>query len=86
MSLIPGWNSIAGAGWWSSFYFWASIVSLLALGVNEIISHRYAERKDELAAIEQIATQRRHDEDMARVQHDTAQAIERAARLERGLV
>jgi hypothetical protein len=53
------------------------------LGVAEVASHRYGERKDELAAIEQNAKDKRHDEDMARVQHDTAQAIERAAQLER---
>jgi hypothetical protein len=49
----------------------------------EIASHRYSDRKDELAAVEQEAIQRRHDEDMAHVQHDTAQANERAAQLEK---
>jgi hypothetical protein len=79
MNWIPGWDSIAGAGWWSSFYFWASIVALIGLGISEVASHRYSERKDELTIIEQAAVQRRHDEDMASVQHDTAQANERAA-------
>ena len=83
MSWIPGWSSIAGAAWWSGFYFWASIVALIGLGIAEIASHRYSDRKDELAEIEQRAVQRRHDEDMARVQHDTVQATERAARLEK---
>src|SRR6266478_3341374 len=83
MSWIPGWDSIASAGGWSNFYFWAGIVALLLLGVMEGVSHRYAERKDELVADEQAAIQRRHDEDMARVQHDAAQANERAAQLER---
>ncbi|MGB6325189.1 MAG: hypothetical protein WBG11_05290 [Methylocella sp.] len=49
----------------------------------EVASHRYSDRKDELAAVEQEAIQRRHDEDMARVQHDTAEAVERAAKLEK---
>jgi hypothetical protein len=49
----------------------------------EVASHRYSDRKDELTAIDQEAIQRRHDEDMARVQHDAAQAIERAAHLEK---
>jgi hypothetical protein len=83
MSWIPGWDSVAGAGWWSGFYFWVSIGCLIGLGVAEIASHRYGDRKDNLADAEQRETQRRHDEDMARVQHDTAQAIERAAQLEK---
>jgi hypothetical protein len=81
VSWIPGWDSVAGAGWWSGFYFWASIIALIGLGKAEVASHRYSDRKDELAAVEQEAIQRRHDEDMARVQHDTAQANERAAQL-----
>lgn len=83
MSWIPGWDSIIGTGWWSGFYFWAGIVALISLGVFEIASHRYSDRKDELTAIEQTDIQRRHDEDMARVQHDTAQANERGSQLER---
>jgi len=81
MSWIPGWNSIGAAGWWSGFFFWASIGCLIGLGITEVASHRYSERKDDLAEIEQREIQRRHDDDMARVQHDTAQANERAAEL-----
>jgi hypothetical protein len=51
------------------------------LGVFEVISHRYSERKDELAAVEQDSTQRRHDEEMARLHLETAKANERAAEL-----
>jgi hypothetical protein len=80
---IPGWESITNAGWWSGFYFWASIVSLIGLGVAEVASHRYGERKDELAAVEQEALERRHNEEMTRVQHDTALANERATQLEK---
>src|SRR6266478_667417 len=80
---IPGWDSVAGAGWWSGLYFWASIVALIGLGAAEVASHRYSERKDELAGVEQEAAQRRHDEDMARVQYDSALANERAAQLEK---
>jgi len=83
LSWIPGWDSVANAGWWSGFYFWASIVALISLGIMEVASHRYSERKEELASIEQEAILRRHDEEMARVQHDTAQANERAAGLEK---
>ena len=52
-------------------------------GISEVISHRYGERKDELTAAKQIEVQRHHDEDMARVQRDAAQANERAAQLEK---
>jgi hypothetical protein len=83
MSWIPGWDSVATAGWWSGFYFWISIVCLIGLGVAEVVSHRYEGRKDQLAAVEEAAKDKRHDEDMARVEHDTAQANERAARLEK---
>jgi hypothetical protein len=83
MSWIPGWDSVAGTGWWSGFFFWCSIGALIGLGIAEVASHRYSERKDELTAIEQNAIQRRHDEDMARVEHDTARANERAAQLEK---
>jgi len=83
MSWIPGWDSIAGTGWWSGFYFWASIACLIGLGVAEVASHRYSERKDDLAGAEQREIQHRHDEDMARVQHDTAIANESAAILEK---
>jgi hypothetical protein len=83
LSWIPGWDSIASTGWWSGFYFWVSIAALIGLGVAEIASHRYSERKDELAAIEQEAKDKRHDEEMTKAQHDAALAIERAAGLER---
>lgn len=83
VSWIPGWDTVASAGWWSGFYFWISIGCLIGLGIAEVASHRYGDRKDELTAIEETAKDKRHDEDMARVQHDTARATERAAQLER---
>jgi hypothetical protein len=42
------------------------------LGVFEVISHRYSERKDVLVAQEQTTTQQRHDEEMARLKLQTA--------------
>jgi hypothetical protein len=83
VSWIPGWGSVASTAWWGGFYFWISIGALIALGMAEVASHRYSDRKDELTAIQEEAIQRRHDEDMAAVQHDTAQANERAAKLEK---
>jgi hypothetical protein len=83
MSWIPGWDSIASAQWWESFYFWIGIGALILLGVAEIVSHQYSGRKDELTAIEQHRTQRQHDKDMAALHLEAAQANERAARLEK---
>ncbi len=79
MGLIPGWDSIASAGWWSGFYFWVSIVCLMGLGVAEVASHRYANRKDELVGIEESAAQKRHDDEIARLHIEASQAEERAA-------
>lgn len=83
MGWIPGWDSIASAGWWSGFYFWISISCLIGLGIAEVASHRYGVRKDELVSIEDDAKDKRHDADMARLQLDTAQTVERAALLEK---
>jgi len=93
MAWLPGWDSIASGHWWSNFYFAASIVALIFLGVFEAVSHHYSERKDEIAAAEQSDTQRRHDEEIARLHADTeasktetakalAQAAEAQLRLE----
>ncbi len=82
MSWIPGWDSIGGADWWSSFYFWAGIIALLLLGVSEVVSHRYSERKDELVAQEQTAIQRGYDKEIAQLHLEASRATERAAKLE----
>jgi hypothetical protein len=83
MNWIPGWDSITSANSWSNFYFWAGIIALLALGVFEVFSHRYTERKDELVAHQQNEVQRQHDEEIARLHLETAKADERATQLER---
>jgi hypothetical protein len=79
VSWIPGWQTSAAAKAWSDGWFWASIGSLLLLGVCEVISHRYSERKDELDAENQRNLQRQHDNDVASLQLQAAKAIERAA-------
>ena len=56
MRWIPGWDSVEGAHWWSNAYFWGSILSLILLGASEVVSHRYSERRDRLANIEQEAS------------------------------
>ncbi len=89
MSWIPGWDSVAGAHWWSNIYFAASIGALILLGVFEAVSHRYSERKDELSAIEQQKIQDQHDKDVAAIhlqaanlEKEAAAANERAAAAE----
>jgi hypothetical protein len=90
MGWIPGWASVAGAHWWSNFYFASSIGALILLGVTEVISHRYSERKDELSAEEQTDTQKRYDAEIARLHADTeaskaetAKAVAQAAEANR---
>jgi len=83
VSWILGWETITGAGWWSGFYFWASIVALILLGITEIASHRYTERKEFLVAQEQDAKDKQHDEEMARLHLETAKITEKAAQLEK---
>ncbi len=83
MGVIPGWDSITSSHWWSNFYFWASIIALISLGIMEVVSHRYSERKDELAAIEQDETKKGHELEIAQLHVEAARANERAAALEK---
>jgi hypothetical protein len=83
VSWIPGWDSVAGANAGSNFFFWASIGALILLGVSEVVSHRYGERKDYLAAQEQGAAQRQHDEEIARLNLETADANKATEELRR---
>ncbi|WP_315812475.1 hypothetical protein [Bradyrhizobium sp. SZCCHNR2028] len=82
MAWIPGWDSIESAGWWSGFYFWLSIVSLIGLGAFEVASHRYGERRDELAEKQHIAEKLAHDTEIARLNLETARVQERASTAE----
>lgn len=79
MNWPPGWSSIESAAWWSTAWFWAGIVSLLMLGICEVVSHRYSQRKDELADAHQRTLQRQHDTDIAELQLQAANANEQAA-------
>ena len=49
------------------------------LGICEVVSHRYSQRKDELAEAHQRTLQRHHDADIAELQLQAANANERAA-------
>ena len=57
VSWLPGWTTADDAGWWSSFYFWFGVASLVSLGCAEVLSHFYGLRQDELVAISERATE-----------------------------
>jgi hypothetical protein len=50
MTWWPGWKSIEGASRGETIFWWLGISCLILLATSEIISHRYTQRKDELAA------------------------------------
>ena len=81
MGWIPGWDSIASAGWWSGLFFWGSIISLIGLGISEVASHRYSERKDELVERQQLVEKKEHDDEIARLHLEAANATKEAARV-----
>jgi hypothetical protein len=56
MTWWPGWKSIEGASRGETFFWWLGISCLILLATSEIISHRYGQRKDELAAAARRAT------------------------------
>ena len=79
MNWIPGWDTAASAGWWSNLWFIVSIGSLALLGISEVISHRYSERKVALVEIAERAATKKHEDDMAELKLEAANSNERAA-------
>jgi hypothetical protein len=80
---LPGWDSLPAVTRYHSWSEMAGIVFLALLVIAEIVTFKYGHRKDDLTEQQQIATQQRHDEEMARVHLEAAQINERAARLEK---
>jgi hypothetical protein len=76
MSWWPGWDSIAGSQWWSGAGLWASIAALILLGVFQVVSHRYSERHETLAATQRENTDREYNRQIAEL-HDRASAAEK---------
>lgn len=80
MPHLPGWNSLEAV---TRYHRWAEItgIGLLALLViTALISHRYGQRKDNLAAQQQAAAAQQqaaidkgHDEEMTRLHRQTAE-------------
>ncbi len=80
---LPGWDSLPTV---TRYHSWAEIIGIVVLAVlvvAEVVAYKYGHRKDDLTEQQKIFADRRHDEEMTRVQHDTAQALERAAQLEK---
>jgi hypothetical protein len=76
---LPGWGSLPAV---TRFHNWAELAGIAFLGllvITELVAYRYGQRKDELTAQEQTATDHRHDEEMARLHMETAQMQARAA-------
>jgi hypothetical protein len=85
---LPGWNSLPAVTRYHSWMEIAGIAFLAFLVIAEVLAYMYGHRKDDLTNAEQLATQQRHDEQMAQVHLDTetarlegARANERAAEL-----
>jgi hypothetical protein len=78
---LPGWDSLLAV---TRYHSWAEIAGIVFVGllvVAEVVTYQYGHRKDDLTEQQQTATKKRHDEEMTRVQHDTALANEKAAEL-----
>jgi cell division protein FtsL len=75
----PGWGSLSAV---SRIHNWAEIAGIVFLAllvVAETITWKYGNRKDSLTEQQQTAEKQQHDEEMARLHLETAQAQERAA-------
>jgi hypothetical protein len=75
---LPGWESLPAV---TRYHSWAEIAGVALLGalvVAEIFAYKYGHRKDAFVEQQQIATNRRHDEEMARLRLETAQANAKA--------
>jgi hypothetical protein len=79
---LPGWDSLPAV---TRYHNWAEalgIAFLALLVVAEVISYQYGHRRDSLTEQQQITTNQRHEEEMARLRLETAKLQERAAHAE----
>jgi hypothetical protein len=79
---LPGWGSLPAVTRFHNWAEMAGIVILAFLVIAEVVSYKYGQRKDDLTEQQQEATNQRHDEEMARLHVEAADANERAAKLE----
>jgi hypothetical protein len=70
---LPGWDSLEAV---TRYHRWAEIIGIVVLAllvVAEVAAYRYGQRKDDLTTQQQDATDKRHDEEMARLHLQTAE-------------
>jgi hypothetical protein len=79
---LPGWDSLPAVTRYHSWAEIAGIIFVFLLVIAEVVGYRYGHRKDDLTERQQIATNQRHDEEMARLNLETAKVQERAAKAE----
>ena len=72
MPTLPGWSSLEATSRLHSVFEITGIVLLALLVVAEALAYQYGHRSDDLSAQRQDATQKKHDEEMARLRRDTA--------------
>ena len=80
---LPGWDSLPTVTRYHGSAELAGLVFVALLVAAEIVAYKYGHRKDDLTEQQQIATNHRHDEEMARLHLETAQVQERSAQLEK---
>jgi hypothetical protein len=81
MTFFPGWDSIQSTTTIAHSLLITAVVVLALLVLSEGAALVYDTRKDDLVAERDDATNRQHDEEMARLRLDTANANAEAARL-----
>jgi hypothetical protein len=82
---LPGWDSLPTVTRYQNWAEIAGIIILVFLAIAEIVAYQYGHRKDDLTQQQQTEADRRHDEEMARLHVEAANARERAAILETAL-
>lgn len=80
---LPGWDSLPAVTRYHNWAEMAGIIAVAVLVVAEVIQYKYGHRRDDLITLEQTATNQRHDEELARVHLETAQAKEKTEELRR---
>jgi hypothetical protein len=70
---LPDWDSLPAVTRFHNWAEMAGIVFLALLVVAEVVSYKYGHRRDILTGQQQTATDKRHDDEIARVHLETAQ-------------
>lgn len=76
---LPGWDSLPAVTRYHNWAEMAGIIAVAFLVLTEIVAYKYGHRKDDLTEQQQTTTNQLHDEEMARLHLETAQANARGA-------